>query len=249
MPEANHISSTPFGKGKFATTHWSVILAAGDTSASQHEQALSSLCKTYWFPLYAYLRRRGYNAHQAEDYTQGFFAQMLDKHYLRKVSPKPGKFRSFLLAAFRHYVADEHDHARAIKRGGSRKILSLDFNTAERKYALGLTYDLSPDKVFERSWALAVLEKTMDRLRAELAGRDKQRHFDVFRIYLGGQAAKVPYHDVADKLKMTEGAVKVAIHRLRRRYREILREEIAQTVAGEDQIDEEIKDLFAVLTS
>jgi RNA polymerase sigma factor (sigma-70 family) len=247
MSDIDNISPVRSGADKFVTTHWSMVLAAGDTSASQHEQALSELCDTYWFPLYMYLRRRGYNAHQAEDYTQGFFTKMLDKHYLRKVGPKPGKFRSFLLAALKHYVADEHDHIKAIKRGGKRDIKSFDFNSAERKYALSLTYDMSPDKVFERSWALTVLEKTMDLLKAEWVSRNKQALFDALRVYLGGQEENVPYHLVANELNMSEAAVKVTVHRLRRRYREILREEIAQTVAREDQIDEEINDLFIAL--
>jgi RNA polymerase sigma-70 factor (ECF subfamily) len=193
------------------------------------------------------LRRRGYDADQAEDCTQAFFAQMLDKHYLSRVSPKPGKFRSFLLAALRHFVADEHDRARAIKRGGARKSLSLDFETAEGQYALGLAHDLSPEKLFERSWALTALEKTMGRLEADLASVNKRELFDALRVYLCGQTTNVPYRDVAAKLNMTEGAVKVAVHRLRRRYRELLRDEIAQTVVTEDQIDEEIRDLFMAL--
>ena len=247
MSDTNDMSLTPSGTSRFATTHWSVVLAAGDSASPQHGQALNTLCQTYWFPLYAYLRRRGYNADQAEDCTQAFFAKMLDKHYLSSVGPKPGKFRSFLLAALRHFLADEHDHDRAIKRGGARKSLSLDFETAEGQYALGLAHDLSPQKLFERSWALTALEKTMGRLEAELASVNKRKLFDSLRVHLCGQVTKVPYRDVAAELNMTEGALKVAVHRLRGRYRELLRDEIAQTVATEDQIDEEIRDLFMAL--
>lgn len=248
MPNKNRENFAPSNKPRFATTHWSVVLAAGKSSSAHHKQALSTLCQTYWFPLYAYLRRGGYNAHESADYTQGFFAQMLEKHYLRQVKPRPGKFRSFLLASLKHFVANERARARAKKRGGGRTVLSFDFENAENQYALEPADDLSPDKIFEKSWALTVLERTMDRLEAELAGKNKQKLFDHLRVYIGAETSSVPYSKAAAELGMTEGSVRVAVHRLRRRCRELLRDEIAQTVAAEDQIDDEIRGLFAALT-
>jgi len=239
--------STPSGAGRFATTHWSVILAASDSASVQHEPALSTLCQTYWFPLYAYLRRRGYDSHQAEDYTQGFFAGILEKKDLRKADPKYGKFRSFLLASLKNFLADEWDRAHAQKRGGDKKVLSLDFDAAASRYDQASVQDLSPEKLFERSWALTILTRAMDRLKAETAVSDKQQLFDCLKIYFTAEKDAVPYKDVAAKLNMTAGAVKVAVHRLRRRYRELVREEIAQTVTTEAQVDEEIRDLFAAL--
>ncbi len=247
MSDDSHVSSTPTGTSRFATTHWSVVLAAGDSASPQHEQALSRLCQAYWFPLYAYLRRRGHDRHQAEDWTQAFFAQMLDKRRLSAVSPKPGKFRSFLLTALKNFVSDEQDRARAAKRGGAQKTLSLNFETAESQYTLEPTDELSPERLFERAWALVVLEQTMNRLEVELANTNKKDLFDSLRVYVCGEPTTVTYCDVAAQLNMTENAVKVAVHRLRRRYRELLRNEIAQTVLTEDQVDEEISHLFAAV--
>ena len=247
MSDESPKSSTPGGTSRFATTHWSVVLAAGSPSSPEYERALGTLCQTYWFPLYAYLRRQGYESHQAEDYTQAFFAQMLEKGYLSRVDPKPGKFRSFLLTALRHFLADQRDRARAIKRGAGKESLSLNFQTAESRYTIEPTNDLSPEKVFERSWALTLLEKTLDQLEAELASMNKRKLFDSLKVYLCGYTSAVPYRDVAAELNMTEGAVKVTVYRLRRRYREMLRDEIAQTVSTPEQIEEEIRDLFAAL--
>jgi RNA polymerase sigma-70 factor (ECF subfamily) len=225
-----------------------VILAAGRSSSPRHEPALGTLCQTYWFPLYAYLRRQGYDAHAAADYTQAFFAQMLDKDYLKKVKPKGGKFRSFLLTALKHFVANERARATAKKRGGGRAVLSLDFENAESQYALEPAADLSPEKLFEKSWALTVLERTMGRLEAEMAERGKQELFGHLRAYLAADPSSVPYSEVAGKLDMTEGAVRVAVHRLRKRCGQLLRDEIAQTVVGEQQIDDEIRGLFSALS-
>ena len=172
---------------------------------------------------------------------------MLEKGYLSRVEPRPGKFRSFLLTVLKHFLADQHDRARAIKRGAGKQSLSIDLETAESRYILDPTNDLSPEKVFERSWALTLLEKTMDRLEAESASMSKGELFSQLKAYLCGDVAGVPYRDVAAELNMTEGAVKVTVHRLRRRYRELLRDEIAQTVSTAEQIEEEIQDLFEAL--
>ena len=247
MPDKSQENIASSNSPQFATTHWSVVLAAGKSSSPQHEQALSTLCQTYWFPLYAYLRRRGYDTHQAEDYTQGFFADILEKHDLRAADPERGRFRSFLLATLKHFLSDERDHAHAQKRGGGRKLLSLDFQEAESQYHLEPADRLSPEKLFEKSWALTVLEKTMVSLRADSARRGKEDVFDHLKVYLTTEKDEIPYRDMATELDMTEGSIRVAVHRLRRQYRKLLRDEIAQTVADEDQIDEEMGCLFAAL--
>lgn len=236
------------GAGRFATTHWSVVLQAGQPGAPGYQQALETLCRGYWFPLYAYLRRHGYDSHQAEDYTQAFFCRVLEKQVLRLADSKRGRFRSFLLATLKNFLADERDRARAQKRGGGRKLLSIDFNEAENQYALEPADRLSPEKLFDKSWALTVLERTMACLKTELARKNKKELFDHLKIYLTAEKGSIPYRDTAAELNMTEAAVRTAVHRLRRHYRKSLRDEIAQTVATEDQIEEEIDDLFAALT-
>jgi RNA polymerase sigma factor (sigma-70 family) len=222
-------------------------LAVKRSSSPQHQQALETLCRSYWFPLYAYLRRRGYDAQPAEDYVQGFFAHILDKHDLSSADPEYGKFRSFLLIRLKSFLSDERARARAKKRGGGRKILSLGLQDAESQYALEPVDELSPERLFEKSWALTVLERTMDRLEAELAAKNKQKLFDHLKVYLTTEKDVIPYQNMAAELEMTEGSVRVAVHRLRRRYRELLRDEIAQTISTEDQIDEEMGYLFAAL--
>ncbi|MFZ2147185.1 MAG: sigma-70 family RNA polymerase sigma factor [Sedimentisphaerales bacterium] len=247
MSDYTPTSSNLPGAGRFATTHWSVVLAAGRPKSASYKQALETLCRTYWFPLYAYIRRQGYDSHQAEDYTQAFFAGLLAKGGLRLADPKRGKFRSFLLASLKHFLSNELARARAKKRGGGQKALSLDFQNAESQYALEPCDELSPEKLFERSWALTVLYRTMARLQAEAISTNKQKLFDHLKVYLTAEKSSIPYRDVAAELDMAEGAVRVAVHRLRKRYRELLRDEIAQTVTSDDQIDEEIRDLFAAL--
>jgi RNA polymerase sigma-70 factor (ECF subfamily) len=236
------------GDGRFATTHWSVVLSASRPESAHYHQALESLCRTYWFPLYAYLRRHGYDTHQAEDHTQAFLAGLLEKHGLRLAEPQRGKFRSFLLAALKHFLANERARAGAQKRGGGLRVLSLDCENAEAQYALEPRDELSPEKLFERSWAMTVLDRAMTRLRAEAAAAaKKQEQFDCLKTYLTASENAAAYREAAARLGMTEGAVKVAVHRLRKRYRELLRDEIAHTVASQDEIDEEIRHLFDAL--
>jgi RNA polymerase sigma-70 factor (ECF subfamily) len=246
MPDYTSTNSAPSGASRFATTHWSVVLSASQPESERYQQALETLCRTYWFPLYAYLRRQGCNTHEAEDHIQAFFACLLEKRGLRLADPKRGRFRSFLLTALKHFLANERARAKAQKRGGGRKFLSLDLENAESQYIREPRDELSPEKLFKRSWALAVLDRTMARLQAEAAAK-KQKLFDDLKVYLTAEKSTVPYHQVATKLNLTEGAVKVAVHRLRRRYRDVLRDEIAQTVTTEEQINEEIRDLFAAL--
>ena len=222
-------------------------MAAGRSSAPRQKQALETLCQSYWFPLYAYLRRRGCESHEAEDLTQAFFARMLDKKDLQTADPKCGKFRSFLLVRLKGFLSDERDRARAKKRGGGRKVLSLSIENAEGQYSLEPATQLSPEMLFEKAWVLTLLERTMDRLEAEMTKKDRKKLFDHLKVYLTTDKDAIPYQDMATELSMTEGSVRVAVHRLRRQYRRLLRDEIAQTVGDEDQIDEEMGSLFAAL--
>ncbi len=244
MAESNSPISTPFKEGRFATTHWTVILAAGSPDSSRYHQALETLCQTYWFPLYAYLRRQGYDAHQAEDYTQGFFATLLEKQGLRTADPKQGRFRSYLLGALKHFLSDQRDYERAQKRGGGRPALSLDLADAETRYAIEPGTTLSPEQLFEKSWALTLLDRTLARLRAEAIKAGNEQLFDHLKRSLTRNLDSVAHRTAAQQLGMTEGAVRTAVHRLRQRYRTILRDEIAQTVSSQDEIEAEIRDLF-----
>ena len=229
------------------TTRWSVVLAASDATAPQAADALETLCRAYWFPLYAFVRRQGYEPADAEDLTQAFFGRMLQKNYLAEVGLEKGRFRSFLLATLRHFLSDERDRGRAAKRGGGTRHLPLDIAGAEATYARELADRQTPERLFERRWALAVLEQAQCRLRGECeaAGRGA-----LYREL--GEAdkasARAAYSEIAARFSMTENAVKLAAFRLRRRYRELIREEIAATVARPDEIEEEIRYLLRVLS-
>ncbi len=239
--------STGSGDAGFPTTHWSVILRAGRPESPQYREAIETLCRAYWFPLYAFLRRRGHSAADAEDCVQAFFTRMLEKEYLRGVDPKPGKFRSFILTALKRFLANEQQRAGAVKRGGRHTFISFDAADAEHRYHLEPAHDLSADKLFEKSWALAVLERTMERLQRELTADGKQSLFDHLKVYLGQEGESRPYRETAALLDMTENAVKMAVSRLRSRYRALLRDEVAQTVAAHDDIEEEIRELLTAL--
>ena len=248
MPEGTERNSTP-GQSSFATTHWSVVLAAGDISSPDYTRALSTLCQTYWYPLYVYLRRWGCDREQAEDYTQDFFASLLERQGIGKADPKQGKFRSFLLASLKHFLADEWDRSQAQKRGGGKKVFSLDIEDGETRYHCEPADNLSPEKLFERYWALEVLKQAMSRLKAEYVTANKIELFNYLKTYLTAGQDSIPYRDAADRLNMTEGAVKIAAHRLRQRYGEFVREQIAQTVTTPEQIEEEICELYAALAN
>lgn len=234
------------GDGRFMTTQWSVVLAAvgGQTEASR--KALALLCERYWYPVYAYIRKRGHDVEDAQDLTQGFFARLMEKDYLKDVKRERGRFRSFLLASVKHYIANEAARARAQKRGGGQAPLSLDFEVAEGRYRLESVDDLTPDKIYERRWALALLDRTLGRLRDELAGESKANTFERLKPYLTSDAPRAPYRQLAEDLGTTEGAAKVAVHRLRRRFGDLVREEIVQTLANPDEVEDEIQYLFAV---
>ncbi|MGO8691817.1 MAG: RNA polymerase sigma factor [Thermoguttaceae bacterium] len=231
----------------FAATHWTVVLAAArGEEPSRAAAAMTELCRTYWYPLYAFLRRRGHEAHEAEDLTQEFFARLLGPHFLAAVDRRKGKFRSFLLAALKHFLSDQRDRDRAQKRGGGQVVLSLDRLDAETRYAREPAQDLTPEKMFEKQWALSILERVLSRLHDELLGEGKAALFEALKDTLTGAGAG-GYAALGGRLGMSEGAVKVAAHRLRRRYRALLRAEIAQTVAGPDEVEDEIRYLLACL--
>ncbi len=229
---------------RFATTHWSLVLAARDPAAPQ---ALAELCRAYWYPLYAYVRRRGHDADQAQDLTQEFFAQLLARDFLETVSPQKGKFRSFLLASCKHFLANAHDRASAQKRGSGKAPLSLEFDTGEGRYAREPSHELTPEKLFERRWALTLLDRVLAGLAAEYEQAGKGPLFERLKPILTGDPDAVPYAEAAADLQMSVAALKMAVHRLRRRYRERLRAEIAQTVDDPGEIEQEIRDLFTAL--
>lgn len=233
---------------RFATTRWSEVLAAGRGESCESRRALAGLCETYWYPLYAYVRRRGYRAEEAQDLTQEFFARLLEKDSLKAADPGRGRFRSFLLASLKNFLAKQWRRAAAQKRGGGRTPISLDFKSAESRYGLEPSHELTPEKIYRRRWALTLLQQVLGRLRGEYDRRGKLPLFDQLKEHLTGQQGTVPYGQIAGRLKLTEGAVKVAAHRLRRRCRELLREEIAQTVARPQEVDEELRELFAAMS-
>lgn len=243
MPATRPSSAT----SAFTATRWSLVLRAADTDAPASARALEELARAYWFPLYAYVRHRGHSADLAEDLTQEFFARLLDKNYLADADRSKGKFRCFLLASLKHFLANEWDKRRSVKRGGRHRTIPLNSLEAEARYALEPVDRLTPEVLFERRWALAVLDQVLNRLREYYVQDGKAEFFEAIKQTLTGDPAAGSYAQIADQLNMTEGAVKVAAHRLRSRYRELLREEIAQTVESPEQVDEEIGHLLQCL--
>jgi len=231
----------------FVTTHWSVVLAAGHASSPGAQEALERLCRTYWYPLYAFVRRQGHQAHEAEDLTQEFFARLLAKEYFGRADPALGRFRNFLLACLKNFLSEQRRQAGRLKRGGGQTIISWDSQTAEERYQSEPADPLTPENVYDRRWALTLLEQALARLGEEQAAAGKQAVFAQLKEYLWGEGGGVGYAEVAGHLSMTEGALKVTVHRLRRRFRELLREEVAQTVATGQDIDEELRYLISVI--
>lgn len=232
----------------FATTHWSVVLGSIDSDSSQQQAALEELCRKYWYPLYAFVRRRGSDPHEAADLTQGFFAFLLEKGALKRVAPEKGRFRSFLLAALTNFVNNEWDKRRTFKRGGQYRILSLNEPEAEERYRLEPVDPVTPQKLFERRWAMTLLEEVLGRLKQEYTSEGKARLFEALEPGLTGEVAEGEYAAWAAGLGMSRGAAKVALHRLRRRFGKALRHEIAHTVASPAEVDEEIRQLFAAIS-
>jgi len=234
---------------QFATTHWSVVLTAGAGSSADAQAALETLCRTYWYPLYAYIRRRGYSPHDAQDLAQGFFARLLARNDLAQVHPQKGKFRSFLLASLQHFLADEWDKASADKRGGQATILSLDEPIAEHRYQQEPASELSPERIYDRRWALTVLDRAQASLKAEFAVDGKSDLFEALKIFLSGEKHVQTHAQVAAHLGKSSDAVRCAVQRLRHRYGELIRAEVAHTVASPIDVDEEIRYLLAVIGS
>ena len=232
---------------QFNTTHWSVVLAAGHSSAPGATEALEKLCHAYWYPLYAYLRRSGRDTHDAQDLTQAFFARLIEKKDFALADRDKGKFRFYLLGALKHFLADQHDKATALKRGGGQTFVSFDAHTAEQRYHLEPVDEATPDKLFERRWALTLLDQALARLRQECAAAGKAQLYEELETFLTGAPNEASYAEIAARPGTTESAVKSALHRLRQRHRELIREEVAATVSTAAEVEEEIRHLIAVL--
>jgi RNA polymerase sigma factor (sigma-70 family) len=244
----SHLDTASTSHSQFTTTHWSVVLSARRDTSPSATDALEKLCRAYWHPLYAYARRRGYDVADAQDLTQGFFERLLKKDYMRAVDPKKGKFRSFLLAALEHYLANEWRRRNTQKRGGHVDFVSLDAHSAEEQYLQVPAADLSPEKLFERQWATTVLEQVLGRLREEHAAAGKAALFEELKTFLTGEKQATSHAERAAKMGTTEAALKMAVSRLRQRYGELLRAEIANTVARPEDVEEEMRALFAALS-
>jgi RNA polymerase sigma factor (sigma-70 family) len=232
----------------FATTQWSVVLSAGRSETTRGRNALAALCETYWYPLYAYVRRQGHSPHDSEDLTQGFFARLLESESLAGVSPEKGKFRTFLLVALKRFLTNEWHHANSQKRGGGSFRVPLQGHTAETRYVAEPSEQLTAEKLYERRWALTLLDRVLSRLSEEFNAVGKKEQFEKLKPYLMAERESIPYAEAAVVLGMNEGAIKVAVHRLRRRFRELFREEVAHTVARPEEIDEEIRHLLAAFS-
>jgi DNA-directed RNA polymerase specialized sigma24 family protein len=245
--ESRSEASGVVSRKAFVTTRWSVVLRAGASDTTHADDALTRLYQTYWYPLYAYVRGRGYNREDAEDLTQGFFAKLLEKKWLLAADRAKGRFRSFLLTALKCFLADEWDKRQAQKRGGGQALLPLTFDTGEARLNQEPQVTMTPEESFERRWVLTLLEEVMQRLRKEYAGEGNAALFAALAPCLAGERTAFPYADLGKNLSLSESAVKSAVHRLRQRYRKLLREEIAQTVESPDQVEDELRHLFAVL--
>ncbi len=233
----------------FATTHWSVVLAARGSDLPEAAAALEELCRAYWYPLYAYVRRKGHGPHDAQDLTQAFFARLLEKNYVAQADRERGRFRTFLLAALTHFLADEWDKARRLKRGGGREIISFDAASAEERYRLEPVDQLDPAKLYERRWVTTLFDRVLARLEQEFRDSGKGGLFEGLKGSLIAEDAGLSYAELGAQLGLKEDAVKQSVHRMRRRYRELFREEIAQTVSSPGEVEDEMNHLFAVLST
>ena len=232
---------------QFPQTAWSLVLLAGQSPSPQSSEALATLCRAYWYPLYAFVRRQGHSPHDAEDLTQGFFAHLLEQHRLGQARREKGRFRSFLLAALRNFLSDQRDKATAQKRGGTIPVISLDAQTAEERYHLEPTDDRDPEKLFERQWALTVLDRVLQRLEGEYDAAGRSDRFKLLQPLLLEEEQALEYAEIGRRLNMSVGAVKMAVLRLRMRSRELFRAEIVNTVAEESELADEAKRLSAAL--
>jgi len=233
--------------GQFSTTRWSVVLLAGQDVSPESASALEKLCRAYWLPVCFFARRKGWSEEDAKDLTQQFFARLLERRDFSGLDPGKGKFRTFLLTAFTHFLANEYDRVSALKRGGGQTVLSLDQFSAEELGGLACTEDVSPGNLYDLRWARAILEAALDHLKAEMLEAGKVRHFNELKPFLTANATAGDYPAVAEKLGMEATSVPVQVHRLRHRYRELVRAEVAQTVSSPVELEEEMRHLFAVL--
>ena len=239
--------SPPQFAREFVTTHWSVVLLAGGSASLEADMALEDLCRAYWYPLYAYVRRQGHPAIDAQDLTQDFFARFLERKHLRLADPEHGRFRTFLLCSLKHFLINEWEKSRAAKRGGAHAIVSWDEQTAEGRYLAEPVDGLTPDRIYEKRWAVTLLEKVLARLREKYVAAEKAPLFDALKPYVWGDTIVEGYGVLAARLGLSEGAVRVGMHRLRESYRELLRDEVARTVASPAEVDEELRHLVAAL--
>jgi RNA polymerase sigma-70 factor (ECF subfamily) len=244
QPESQSSSSLP---REFTTTHWSVILLAGGAASEDADAALEHLCRAYWYPLYAYVRRQGHMPHDAQDLTQEFFARLLERKYLRLADPNRGRFRTFLLGSLKNFLINDWKKENRDKRGGGQKVLSLDEEMAESRFATEPATVQPPDSLYDRGWAAILLDRAIAALRAEFERAGKLELFEQLKVFVWGEKNALSYAAMAEQLGMTEGAVKVAVHRLRQRYGELLRAEVSQTVATPAEVNEELRYLVSVI--
>lgn len=240
-------SATTKARAVFVTTRWSEVLAAGQADAGQAQAALARLCETYWYPLYAFVRRRGLSPEDAQDSTQEFFARFLAGHWIADADRAKGRFRTFLLTALSHFLANEWDRAHTQKRGGGATPVTLDTAIAEARYGSDVSRDLAPDWLYDRQWAMALLDRALNRLEAEQQASGKAAEFEVLSPALTAERGEIAYADLATRLRVNETTARMAVHRLRKRFRQLFREEIAQTVADPAEIEGEIRHLVAAL--
>lgn len=231
----------------FSTTHWSVVLAAGHGSVTSATEALEKLCRTYWFPLYAFARRQGNSPEDAQDLTQDFFSRLLEKNYLAKADPERGRFRTFLLGSLKNFLINEWKREGRLKRGGGLEFVSIDTNAAEEWFAAEASHESNPDAEYETRWAVTLVEQALTVLRQEFNAADKTMLFDELRGFIWGDKSGASYAEIGTRLDLSEGAVKMAVHRLRERFRELLRMEVAQTVARPEDVDDELRHLISVV--
>ena len=237
------------GAPLFVTTRWSVVLAARDPAGPDAARALETLCRTYWYPLYAFVRGSGHAAHDAQDLTQSFFAVLLAKDYLRVVAPEKGRFRTFLRMAMKRFLVNEWEKQRSQKRGGGQVLVSLDTELAEQRFQAESPGALGPDAIYDRRWALTLLDETMTRLEQEYASTGRTSEFALLKPHLTSDRGQIPYTAIAAAGQTTEGAARVAIHRLRKRFREVFRAVIADTVAAPEEVEAEVRHVLEVLGS
>ena len=235
-------------RDRFATTHWSVVLAAGERGSAGAEEALARLCAEYWYPIFAFVRRQGHATEEARDLTQGFFARLIEKGDLAVADRSRGRFRSFLLTACQHFLSNERDRERALKRGGGRLPVPIDVAMAEGRYKRALAHSETPERLYDRQWCLTLLAQVLDDLRKDYADAGREAFFDRLKDYLVADGSAGTYKQAAGDLGMTAGAVKVAVHRMRRRYQEGLRRRVADTVESTQDIDEEIRHLLGAVS-